>query len=81
MSNAMRPAYLVLPELEQLWYQNAQLARERFVEAIGGYEREKMPISALLCRCGLVQLLRGYNAQFITGLNLTEEQLRKEAGA
>lgn len=81
MPKELRPACLVLEELEREWYVNTRSAKAKFKAAIRNYERQHQPLSALLCRCGLVQLMNGYNAQTLNGLGLSEEQLRKEAGA
>lgn len=81
MPKELRPACLVLAELEREWYMNSRSAKTKFKAAIRNYERHQQPLAATLCRCGLVQLMNGYNAQVLTGLGLSEEQLRKEAGA
>jgi hypothetical protein len=81
MPKECRPAFLVLPELEQEWFTDPKRAQARFRALIKQHERAQQPLTATVYRCGLVQLLHGYNTSAITGLNMDEATLKKEAGA
>lgn len=77
----VQPAYEVIPILEQEWARDPSTTQEKFRQFIDYHESLKQTTAACLYRCGLVQLQQGYGTQLLSGLGMTDIQLKQAAGA
>ncbi len=70
----------VIPLLEQEWQQSQPATKEKFLQFIEYHEGAGHPTTACMYRCGLVQLQQGYGTQTLTGMGMTDAQLREAVG-